>query len=91
MLAQRVVDALARPWRHGERELRPGGTLGLTVFPEDPSEPEELLLHADRALYRAKERGRGGWARYGATGEAPGSPDGDPGRPPPIDRSTVRA
>ena len=31
-------------------------SLGLTVVPEDDAPPEELLRHADAALYRAKEQ-----------------------------------
>ena len=66
-LAGRVVARLAEPLRLGGAELRPGGTVGLTVFPDDPGTAEELLVSADRALYAAKEAGRGGWAAY-ATG-----------------------
>jgi diguanylate cyclase (GGDEF)-like protein len=63
-LARRIVRRLTDPLRLGDVELRIGGTLGLTIFPADPGGPEELLLNADRALYAAKQAGRGTWAAY---------------------------
>ncbi|HET6469214.1 MAG TPA: diguanylate cyclase [Geminicoccaceae bacterium] len=63
-LAERLVARLAEPLRLGGVELRASGTVGLTVFPQDPGTVEKLLVNADRALYAAKEAGRGGWAVY---------------------------
>lgn len=41
------------------------GSLGLTLFPLDDGSPEQLLRHADLALYKAKEekRARQNWYR----------------------------
>jgi diguanylate cyclase (GGDEF)-like protein len=39
-------------------------SFGLAVFPDDGSTSEELLSHADEALYRAKHSGGGSIARY---------------------------
>jgi diguanylate cyclase (GGDEF)-like protein len=39
-------------------------SFGLAVFPDDGSTSEELLSHADEALYRAKRSGGGAIARY---------------------------
>jgi diguanylate cyclase (GGDEF)-like protein/PAS domain S-box-containing protein len=76
-LARRIVRRLTDPLRLGDVDLRIGGTLGLTIFPADPGGPEELLLNADRALYAAKQVGRGTWAAYaegmrGGTGGSAG-------------------
>lgn len=43
-------------------ELR--GSLGVAVYPEDPSGPEELLRHADQALVALKREPHGGSAPF---------------------------
>ncbi len=37
------------------------GCLGITVFPDDSSEAESLLFHADQAMYDVKRGGKNGW------------------------------
>ena len=62
-LAQRLVAELALPLTLGTLALRPTGSVGYRVFPEDPGGPDQLLADADRALYAAKAAGRSTWAR----------------------------
>jgi len=57
-VAQRMLEELQRPLTFGEQEIHPGGSLGITCFPDDASEVEDLLKNADVALYRAKDAGR---------------------------------
>ncbi|MFO7649511.1 EAL domain-containing protein, partial [Halomonas campaniensis] len=55
---ERIVEALAQPLdAGGEAPLRVTGSLGVTLFPADESDPETLLRHADQAMYRAKVLG----------------------------------
>ena len=51
--AERVLRAL--------EEIR--ASIGIAIFPADGTKPEELLEHADQAMYHAKENG-GGYARF---------------------------
>lgn len=44
--------------------LMVSASLGYTLFPADPAEAEELLHHADQAMYVAKEQGKNGYHRY---------------------------
>jgi diguanylate cyclase len=57
-IAERVQQALRAPFRIGKHEMVVSTSVGITVFPDDTSPPDDLLRHADQAMYRAKELGR---------------------------------
>lgn len=58
---RRMTEAFDRPFAVGDRELELGVTVGVAVYPADAEELEELIRHADRAMYRAET---GGIARH---------------------------
>jgi len=66
-VAQQILAALVLPLQVAERCLQVGASIGISVFPDDGSNAEALLKHADTALYRAKQQGRNGYRCY--TGE----------------------
>jgi diguanylate cyclase len=57
-IAERVQRALRVPFRLGKHEMVVSTSVGITVYPDDASPPDDLLRHADQAMYRAKELGR---------------------------------
>jgi diguanylate cyclase (GGDEF)-like protein/PAS domain S-box-containing protein len=57
-VAQRVLSELSRPFNDGEQELYVSASIGISLFPRDGSDPDELVKHADRAMYSAKDSGR---------------------------------
>jgi diguanylate cyclase (GGDEF)-like protein len=57
MLAERLLGAFAAPFLIDGRELFVSASIGVALHPRDGSNPEELLKHADRAMYGAKVRG----------------------------------
>lgn len=57
-VAQRLIDALARPYPLGQTELTITASIGISLFPQDGGDFETLLKHADTAMYRAKASGR---------------------------------
>ena len=63
-LAQQVLDALAKPFTGGEREVHLSASIGVAAFPEDGGDAATLVSHAEAAMYRAKENGRHRIARY---------------------------
>ena len=59
MVAQHVIKALSEPYRIGHGETFIAASIGIALFPGDGTTAEDLLQHADMAMYRAKEKGRG--------------------------------
>ena len=57
-LAKRVVVALSMPVSLCGQQHAVTCSIGLSVFPQDGDESEQLLQRADIAMYRAKEIGR---------------------------------
>ncbi|GAB4088525.1 bifunctional diguanylate cyclase/phosphodiesterase [Hydrogenophaga soli] len=55
---QRLLDAASAPIAVGPLTLQVSASIGVTVYPQDASEPEQLLRHADQAMYQAKQDGR---------------------------------
>jgi diguanylate cyclase (GGDEF)-like protein/PAS domain S-box-containing protein len=58
-VAERLLDALSEPVLISGRELVVGASIGIALHPGGPGQSEELLRHADVAMYAAKEAGRG--------------------------------
>ncbi|HEY6720199.1 MAG TPA: EAL domain-containing protein, partial [Burkholderiales bacterium] len=58
VVAQKVLDALVRPFRLDSHETYVSASIGITLFPADGDDPEALVMNADTAMYRAKEQGR---------------------------------
>jgi diguanylate cyclase (GGDEF)-like protein/PAS domain S-box-containing protein len=57
-VAQKVVDACARPCVLGAHSLTVTPSVGVALYPKDGADFEELLKSADAAMYQAKEQGR---------------------------------
>jgi diguanylate cyclase (GGDEF)-like protein/PAS domain S-box-containing protein len=57
-IAQKLCDAVAHPMKVEEHDIYVTSSIGIAVYPDDSDDPEELLKHADVAMYRSKELGR---------------------------------
>ena len=57
-LAQRVIEAIAEPFRIGEEQIELGISVGIALAPGDAAEADMLIKRADLALNRAKAEGR---------------------------------
>ncbi|MDD1532982.1 MULTISPECIES: EAL domain-containing protein [unclassified Bradyrhizobium] len=58
-LARRLVEAISAPYGIEDHQIVIGVSIGISLSPQDGSNPDELLKNADLALYRAKADGRG--------------------------------
>jgi diguanylate cyclase (GGDEF)-like protein/PAS domain S-box-containing protein len=56
--ADKVLQALDKPFLIDGHNLHVSASIGIAIFPEDGEEPESLLKHADFAMYHAKDCGR---------------------------------
>lgn len=57
-LAQRIIDELCQPFDCRGIRLHSTASVGITLFPEDGENPEQLVKNADMAMYAAKAEGR---------------------------------
>jgi predicted signal transduction protein with EAL and GGDEF domain len=57
-IARRIRNELSEPVDMDGASLSMGCSIGISVSPDDSTTPEQLLKHADIALYQAKDRGR---------------------------------
>ena len=60
---KQVRSALDDPFTFGEAVFQVDASVGVSVFPEDAADAEGLQMHADAAMYSAKDSG-GGCAVY---------------------------
>ncbi|MCX8144729.1 MAG: EAL domain-containing protein [Azovibrio sp.] len=66
-VGQCILDLLHQPVRLADgRDIYVGGSLGISLYPDDGGSPHELIQHADTALYAAKKQGRDTFCFYTA-------------------------
>jgi diguanylate cyclase (GGDEF)-like protein/PAS domain S-box-containing protein len=57
-VAHKLLQAIEAPLHAEGRPLSVTASAGIALFPHDGTSPEELIKHADTAMYLAKARGR---------------------------------
>ncbi|HTN64731.1 MAG TPA: EAL domain-containing protein [Burkholderiaceae bacterium] len=57
-IARKILQTLAEPYLLADEALYVSVSVGITFYPDDAIEPEELIKNADQAMYAAKDRGR---------------------------------
>ena len=68
LVLTRILRDLARPIAvEAGQAAHVSGSIGVAVFPGDVAEPDQLLRHADQAMYQAKAAGKGGFQMFDAT------------------------
>ncbi len=63
-LSQRLIDVLEEPAEIDGRSLRASASIGVARCGPHPASADDLLVHADIALYAAKKAGRGRFEIY---------------------------
>jgi len=57
-VAGKIVAQLAKPYFLREQKISISGSVGVSFYPEHGKNGEELLKHADQAMYQSKQLGR---------------------------------
>lgn len=61
VLAQKLVAALSAPYRVDGVDVGIGVSIGISVYPQDATDRDQLLRKADLALYKVKDGDRNGY------------------------------
>ncbi|MBC7684500.1 MAG: EAL domain-containing protein, partial [Bdellovibrionales bacterium] len=57
-IAQKIIHAMQVPFQLGEEQAFVSASIGITLYPDDGRDVDDLLKHADQAMYVAKGAGR---------------------------------
>ena len=57
-IAQNIIVALAEPYCLGNETAYVSASIGITIYPSDALEAEQLVRNADQAMYVSKNEGR---------------------------------
>lgn len=64
-LPDRLINAISSiPFRFRGTNLRLTASLGIAIFPDHGDNEEDLVSHADTAMYQAKKMGKNTWSIY---------------------------
>ncbi|BDM65893.1 hypothetical protein NFHSH190041_33450 [Shewanella sp. NFH-SH190041] len=63
-LANCILQQMATPFKLYGREFFITTSIGISIWPDDATQPETLIKNADLAMYHAKEEGRGHYQYY---------------------------
>lgn len=57
-ILERLLQAASRPVQIGQRMMQVSASIGVTFYPEDRGDADQLVRHADQAMYVAKQTGK---------------------------------
>ncbi|MCR6631024.1 MAG: EAL domain-containing protein [Magnetospirillum sp.] len=69
-VAESVIASIADPFGLEEHEVLTSTSIGITVFPDDAGDADQLLKNADLAMFRSKAEGRNNYHFYVAEMDA---------------------
>lgn len=65
VIARDILNALSEPFKlSNDHEVFIGGSIGISLFPQDGESVTELMKNADAAMYLAKKNGRNQFSFY---------------------------
>lgn len=70
IVLSRLLEAAADPVTVNKALLKVSASIGVTLFPQDAVAADQLLRHADHAMYQAKQSGKNRYHYFEANGKA---------------------
>ncbi|MBI3915583.1 MAG: diguanylate cyclase [Betaproteobacteria bacterium] len=58
LIGGKILEELSRPFRIDGHDVEISCSIGISVFPDDGTDVQTLMVNADKAMYRAKQSGR---------------------------------
>lgn len=71
VVAKRIAESISTPFELKGHSISIGISIGITVYPQDDHGIDDLLKHADTAMYRAKQQGGNSFLFHEASGCRP--------------------
>jgi diguanylate cyclase (GGDEF)-like protein/PAS domain S-box-containing protein len=65
-IAERIIEALSKPFGIAGNEIFTSASIGISVYPADGLNADQLLQHADTAMYHAKAQGKNNFQFFSA-------------------------
>ncbi|NHQ80775.1 EAL domain-containing protein [Chromobacterium vaccinii] len=65
-MADKMLKAISEPYLLDGSRYDLSGSIGVSLYPDDSKDQEELYRHADAAMYRAKQEGRNRYRFFSA-------------------------
>ena len=69
-VVKRILEAVGAPYVIEGTEVCITASVGVTLFPGDTVDPDQLLRHADQAMYKAKQAGKNRFSIFDPTLES---------------------
>jgi diguanylate cyclase (GGDEF)-like protein/PAS domain S-box-containing protein len=66
-IADKFLISLQQPFFLGSHEAQISASIGIALYPEDGQTMDELIRHADIAMYQVKAQGKNGYSFYDST------------------------
>lgn len=64
VITRKMLEAIRKPFVFSGHNLTITASIGIAIFSDDGKDPETLVRNADRAMYRAKRRGRNNYVFF---------------------------
>jgi len=67
LVAERILGALGTPFEVSGELRTVGASIGICLYPGGAADVEEIVSHADSAMYQVKQAGANGYCYYGGS------------------------